>query len=178
MQTLFSLALNGDKTAESVLHSILRRIAWALCRKGGLGGTHVDWEEIAQDAGRRFFAAGLHQFRNEGSEFAYLYSIVRTTFLQEVRRNVRHRVVHRAVDHEVETVAHDPDAMLDVQSILRKLPTSEACLLEKVFLHEVSYAVLAVESGILESSVRVRVTRCLRHAKEAAKDTASTRPKV
>jgi RNA polymerase sigma factor (sigma-70 family) len=164
MRNLFAQALEGSRSAQHEIDAIIRRIAKAVCRGKGPGGADVDWEDIAQEASRRFFAVGLHQFRGHGSEEGFLYAIVRSTVLQAARRAARRRDHERLGEHEEVAAAHNPGTAVDVRTILRKLPAECAWLLEQVFLQGIPYAELAAELGMLDSSVRVRVSRCLRRA--------------
>jgi RNA polymerase sigma factor (sigma-70 family) len=169
MATLFEAARAGDRRATSEILGILRAFARTVCRFGGPSGSRdADWEDVAQEAARRFFESGLRRYRGQGSESSYLYSIVRTTVLEVARASGRRN--RREAAQEVETVAPptDPLARLEVGAILRQLPESCRDLLLKVFLGDASYAQLAGEYGIAESSVRTRMTRCLRQAREMA----------
>jgi RNA polymerase sigma factor (sigma-70 family) len=168
MRKLFEQAIRGDKTAQSEIDGVIRRIARAVCRRGGPGGTGVDWEDIAQEASSRFFAVGIHQYRGHGSAEGYLYAVVRSTVVQAVRRDTRRRNREEtAVRHET-AAEPNPGHALDVRTLLAKLPPECARLLEQVYLHGVPYSEIAAELGMLESSVRVKVSRCLRRAMEIA----------
>jgi DNA-directed RNA polymerase specialized sigma24 family protein len=166
MRTQFEKARGGDPDAQAEIVAVIRSFARAVCRGGGPGGTACDWEDVAQEASRRFFAGGLERFRKAGSERSYLYAIVRTTVLELARRDARRqaREANSALDGV--GVVHDPTPVFDARAILRRLAEDCATLLERVFLQGTPYATLAGELNMLESSVRVRVSRCLRQARE------------
>jgi len=168
MGKLFERVLSGDPSAQSEVASILRRIARAVSRRGGPGGAEVDWEDVAQEAARRFFTTGIRQYRGEGSEEGYLFAIVRSTVLQHVRSAERRRRRERDLVRSEPDPPRPPDSGFEIRRILMSLSPECADLLRRVFLEGVSYPELAEELGMLESSVRVRVSRCLRKAMEIA----------
>ncbi len=167
MRPLFQQARLGDRAAQAEIDQTIRRIARAVCRRGGPGGAEVDWEDVAQEASARFFSVGLHQFSGTGSEEGYLFAIVRSTVLQAVRRATRRRNREQSLARE-DLVPHNPGHAIDVRNLLEKLPPECARLLEQVYLHGVPYSEIAAELDMLESSVRVKVTRCLRKAMDIA----------
>jgi DNA-directed RNA polymerase specialized sigma24 family protein len=57
---------------------------------------------------------------------------------------------------------------LDVAWILERLQEECRELLTRVFLHEVPYPQLANDLDLAESSVRAKVSRCVRRARELA----------
>jgi len=168
MGKLFDHVLRGDPVAQAETTAIIRRIARAVSRRGGPGGVDVNWEDVAQDAARRFFTVGIHQFRGGGAEESFLYAIVRSTVLQAVRSATRRRQREQTSVSLERPLSLPPEGGLDVRMILAKLPPECGHLLEKVFLQGVPYSELAGELGMLESSVRVRVSRCLKKAMEIA----------
>lgn len=127
----------------------------------------MEWEDIAQEAGQRVFTVGLRQFRGTGSFEGYLYAVVRSTVLQSARSAGRRREREKKADL-VQTAPADPATGLDVRRLLSRM--SEECgrLLDLVFLRGVPYDRLAAEMDILESSVRAKVSRCLRKAMDIA----------
>lgn len=168
MGKLFERALRGDALAQSEIHRIVRRIARVACLPGGPGGVDVDWEDVAQEAARRFFSVGIRQYRGDGSEESYLFGIVRATVLQSVRSATRRRQREQAPVSPEQAASRPQDQCLDVRKILDRLSPECARLLEQAFLQDVPYPDLAAEMGILEASVRVKVSRCLRKAMEIA----------
>jgi RNA polymerase sigma factor (sigma-70 family) len=147
------------------VHRILRDFARQVCRGGGPhGALDTDWEDVAQEASRTFFDVGLHQYRGTGSERSYLYSVVRMTAIQISRRAWRRR--RREEASVVQPVDRsNPNARLDVVKILAALSQECRELIERVFLHGESYGVLATELGLAESSVRSRLSRCVKAAR-------------
>jgi len=165
MSGLFERALQGDANAVREIHGAIRGIARASCHRGGPGGVHVEWEDVAQDAARRFFGVAIFRFRESGSEMGYLRAIVRTTMLQMIRSETRRVRRETGVYADVPTTSHNPGPAIDVRRVLSRLPDECAEILRRVFLEGVSYATLAAELNMLESSVRTRVSRCLRRAR-------------
>lgn len=173
MRELFERAAAGDSSAQEELAGEIRRIARAVCRGKGPGGADVDWEDVAQEASSHFFAVAIHQFRKRGAETSYLYAIVRTTFLQILRSSSRRRDRENQAPPP-ETPRHNPDTGIDVRRLLSRISSECADLLERVFLHGEAYSALAAELDMLESSVRTKVSRCLRRARMAATEGEAT----
>jgi RNA polymerase sigma factor (sigma-70 family) len=166
MQEQFQRARDGDPDAQAEIAAVIRSFARTVCRGGGPGGVACDWEDVAQEASRRFFARGLARFRKVGSERSYLYAIVRTTVLELARHDARRKAREAGSAAAEADVMHDPTPAFDARAILRRLAEDCATLLERVFLRGTPYSTLAAELNMLESSVRVRVSRCLRQARE------------
>lgn len=167
MRELFDRALAGDASAQESIAETIRRIARAVCTRGGPGGATEDWEDVSQEANRRFFSVAINQQRKPGSEESYLFAIVHSTFLKALRAASRRR------DRELHSASQptelpNPDLQIDVRWILARLSDECANLLDRVYLHGDSYSALAAELDILESSVRTRVSRCLKRAKRLA----------
>lgn len=174
MPGLFDRVRNGNDAAHQEVDAILRRMARALCRGGGPGGAAVDWEDVAQEASRHFFERAIHQYAGRGSEEGFLLRIVRTTVLQIVRAEARRQRREEATAPTDTTERVDATVALDVQRILSRLPEECGSLLERVYLLGESYGNLARELEMLESSVRTKVSRCLRRARELAAGEASS----
>ena len=171
-------AQRGERWAEDLLASEVAVLARIVCAKGqapDLGG--LDWEDVSQEACQRFFAVGLHRYRGDGSVRSYLYSIVKVTMLQMLRGASRRRIREQAaVDPE-----GGPNSLLlpdqndevgqrrrSVQRILAALGPECQELIVAMFLQGASYREVAEESGLAESSVRSKLSRCLRRAREQA----------
>lgn len=131
----------------------------------------LDAEDLAQEASRRFFTVGIHQYRGQGSEKSFLYSIVKATCIDIWRRVDRRKRLWEGQD-PVETETHEnPDAKVEVDLILARLDPDARALLQRVYLDGASYAELAAELGLEESSVRAKVSRILRRSRELANPT-------
>jgi RNA polymerase sigma factor (sigma-70 family) len=168
MAGLFERSLRGDTVAQAEIHENIRRIARAICARGGPADVDLDWEDVAQEASRLFFNVGIRQYRGVGTEESFLFGIVRTTVLQVVRGAARRRQREMVPGALRENVARLHEHRIDVQLILRRLDPECARLLERVFLQDVPYPILSDELGIQESAVRARVSRCLRKGREIA----------
>jgi len=168
LRQFFMNALNGDAAARSQIVDVIRQLARAVCRGGGPGGAAVDWKDVAQEASRRFFTVGLRRRTKRGSERSYLYTMVRSTVLQIVRSEARRRRREESAGEEVAGQNHDPEAGFDVRAILAAISEDCGHLLKSVFLQGTTYAELAGDLDIPESSLRVEVGRCLREARDVA----------
>lgn len=169
MGGLIERAQRGDSAAQSEIHQIIRRIARAISARGGPSGAVLDWEDVAQEASRRFFVTGIRQYRGDGSEESFFFGIVRTTVLQLARSAMRRR------EREIldpgplgANVVASQEHRIDAQLILRRLDSDCARLLDQVYLQDVPYPELADALGVQENTLRVRVSRCLRKAMEIA----------
>ena len=149
---------------------LIRQLSRAACARGGPATADVDWEDVAQDACRRFFSVGIEQFRKSGSERSFLYTIVRSAVIQIVRGEARRRVREEASIQPRVVSPHDPLPKFDVAKILGLLSEECRAVLTRVFLRGEPYSSLASDLGILESSVRTKVTRCLRRARQATEE--------
>jgi len=167
MGELFNAARAGGAEAIEEVHRLVRVFARQICRGGGPpGAPGVDWEDVAQEAGRKLLALGLGQFRGDGSERSYLYSVVKATVL-EMARSAARRLRREDRAASISPVRpFDPGARLDVQSILAALGPPCRDIIERVLLRDEPYAAVAQDLGLAESSVRARLSRCLRRARE------------
>jgi len=165
---LFDAVRRGESWAERQVMEELERFARHICHSGSSLSAEMDPEDLAQEAARRFFTVGLEQYRGGGSEGSYLYSIVKSMLVQAARTRRRRLKREDVVAPVDESHVEDPDPKLEVGLLLRRL--GEACreLLQRVFLDETPYPVLAADLDLAESSVRAKVSRCLRRAREAA----------
>jgi RNA polymerase sigma factor (sigma-70 family) len=168
MDGVFERALRGERAAQSKIHQTIRRMAKAICAHRGPKRVDLDWEDVAQEASRRFFTAGIGQYCGRGTEESFLFGIVRTTVLQISRGATRRRQREADPGALGANVSHPAEHRLDARWILSRLDEECAQLLERVYLHDMPYAVLAAELGLREGAIRVRVSRCLRKAMEIA----------
>jgi len=165
MLGLIERALQKDSAAEREIHDMIRRIARTSCRRNGTSNVNLDWEDVAQEAGRRFFEISIHKYRGEGSEEGYVRAIVRTTMLQVLRSEKRR---NQRESHIELRLLQPPNAetLIDVSAVLKKLSDECAELLVRLYLAGDTYTSLASEMEMLESSVRTRASRCLRRARK------------
>jgi len=161
-----------DPDAQTKADRVIRRFARLVCRGGGPpGAPDMDWEDVAQEAGRKLYSVGLDQYRGGGSESSYLYSIVKATVIQMARstdRRQRREATLASNDPTPRSI--DPVPMLDVGRVLAALDPNCRELVERFFLFDETHADLAQELGLAESSVRARLSRCLKRARTIATD--------
>ncbi len=163
-------ARQGDRAAQQQLLVLVQRFARHVCSRLSAGWeAEFDAEDLAQESFTRLLTTGLGQYAARGSEESYLYALVRTTMLMRVRSAERRKRREEAALPEPASGTRTDsisDDRLQVDSILAQL--DEACrqLLRRVFLEEVPYSRLASELALAEASVRSRVSRCLRRARE------------
>ena len=166
--SLIEAARAGERWAEEEIIRLIGVFARHLCRGSGTPESPVpEWEEVAQEASRRFFAMRLHRFPADGPLRSYLYTIVKGTRIQ-LHRSMARRLRRDAValpDSEggAGSVAETRTLLF---RILRTLPDSCRGLLERLFFDGASHAEIASGLGLVESSVRSRATRCLQKARE------------
>jgi DNA-directed RNA polymerase specialized sigma24 family protein len=65
-------ARNGQSWASDEIMRLIRELARYVCGGRSIpGAPEIDWEDLAQEASRRFFQKGIHQYQGTGSERAY-----------------------------------------------------------------------------------------------------------
>ena len=168
-------ARQAEEAATRALGEYVRELAREVCRHGShsaLGG--AEWEDVAQEAAIRVFSSGLQRYQGTGSARGYLYSIVKASLLQTIRAARRRRARETAA--EVVPALHGDHASdftdsssFDVSSLLERLEEKCRSLIERVFFEGAAYARLSEESGLAESSIRARVSRCLRRLRESTR---------
>jgi DNA-directed RNA polymerase specialized sigma24 family protein len=163
----FGRARAGDPAAHAELTRIVRGLARTICRGGGpAGAREIDWEDVAQESLRKLFATGLERYRGTGSETSYLFTLVKCTVI-EMSRSARRRQRRHELSLTGDATTHpNPGAGIDVEWILGRLSGECRELIERAFLHGQSYSSLAHEMGMAESSVRAKLSRCIRRARE------------
>ena len=171
VDTLIEAARHGERDAEEEIAQLIRAYSRHVCRSGASSNMpDIDWEDVAQEASRKFFAVGIKQFRPGGPVRSYLYSIVRTTFLELVRRSWR-----RKQREEQSTIMPAPPDNPETQTLLHRILSRlpEVCreLLARLYFDGATYAELAVELNLAESSVRARSSRCLGKARNLVSGT-------
>jgi RNA polymerase sigma factor (sigma-70 family) len=161
-------ARQGASWAEAAIADAIRAFAQAISRgRGPMASASIDWEDVAQEASRRFFSRGMDQYRATGSEKGYLYTIVKATWIQLARSASRRRK-REEIANPIPSSPRDPNPRLELLDVLRRLDSTCQELLERVFFDGASYADLADELGLAESSVRSRITRCIQKARAIA----------
>lgn len=163
-------ARRGEPSAVREIATLIRGFARYLSGTDlrSAGASEIDWEDVAQEASRKFFAAGIHQYRG-GNERSYVYTVVKSTWIQLVRSALRRRGREKQVAADALTEApRPPEAVMKatVERILARLDGSCRELLERAFLDGVTYPELSAAMGLAESSVRSKVSRCIRRARE------------
>ncbi len=166
VNSLIEAARRGERDAEEEIAQLIRSYSRHVCRSGASSNMpDLDWEDVAQEASRRFFAVGITQFRPGGPVRSYLYSIVRTTFLELVRRTWRRQ--QREEQAAITPPPPDnPETQTLLHSILSRLPELCRELLQRLYFDGATYAELSLELNLAESSVRARSSRCLGKARD------------
>jgi len=165
----FAAARRGERWAQEEIQALIEGYARHVCRSAGDRlRADLSWEDVAQEAGARFFAVGLRQYGGQGSEESYLFTIVKSSLLQRARSADRRKKREEASTPMDRVAMPEGDDRLEAQSLLARL--DEACrdLLHSAFLLDIPYAQIADDLELAESSVRAKVSRCLRRARELA----------
>jgi RNA polymerase sigma factor (sigma-70 family) len=171
MASLFEGVRAGKSESISELHRTLRTLARQVCRGGGPPGTPaIDWEDVAQECGRKLLAVGLDQYSGDGSERSYLYSVVRATVLEMARAASRRRCREVISVSNGPVPARDPNLEMDIRKILDALDPACREVIERVVLQDEPYADVARDLGMAESSVRGKLCRCLARARGIASE--------
>jgi RNA polymerase sigma factor (sigma-70 family) len=171
MADLFEAAGAGDPAAQAEIARLVRGFARQVCRGGGPSGSmDSSWEDVAQEASRKIFTTGLARFRGMGTERSFLYSVVRLTVIQMSRTANRRNRREEALPPPPRSHERSPDWRIDVMKILSRLPQDCRELMGRVFLSGEMYCDLAKELRLEESSVRSRVSRCLKQARQITEE--------
>ncbi len=170
MADLFEAARAGDSAAQAEIARLVRAFARQVCRGGGPSGSlDSSWEDVAQEACRKIFTTGLARFRGVGTEQSFLYSVVRLTVIQ-MSRSANRRLRREETRSPIPSPQDGPDSRIDVLKILSRMPSDCRQLMERVFLSGDAYRDLAQELGLEESSVRSRLSRCLKRARQITEE--------
>lgn len=168
---LFERVRSGDRTAQAELCELARAFARQICRGGGPpGALDVGWEDVAQEALRKLWSVGIDRYRGTGSAKSYVYTIVKSTMIAMSRSARRRQAREDATTHGATSVNPNPGDRLDVERILARLSDDCRGLLERAFLYGSPYCDLARDLGMEESSVRAKLSRCIRKARLMAQE--------
>lgn len=163
----FAAAVRGEDWAQESLVEEIRDLAQRVCRSLRQSWPEsFDWEDVAQEAARHLFAYALERYRGEGSERSYLYTVIRVTLLQMLRETRRRKAREESVGSEsAAPVEPDSDRVL-ARSLIERSDPECRDLLREVFFDGTPYRTLAEQRHLAESSVRSKVSRCLRKLRE------------
>lgn len=126
----------------------------------------LDWEDIAQEATARVLTVGAEQFHGRGSARGFLYKVVKTTLLMALRASGRREQRERSyVDEQETSHGAGSHAGIDVEVILGRLDTACREIVTAMFLDGITVRAFARAKRIEESTVRSRMSRCLRRAR-------------
>lgn len=168
-------ARRGQASDAAELAAIVRVLAERIARSGrGPALDGVDWEDVAQEATLRLLSTSA-TYRGSGSVQGYVYTTVKTCLLQGLRGHRRRRRREResaraAPSSEGNANAADAasrhEGRRELEEVLGALGPECRTLVEQVFFLGTSYARLAAEAGQAESSIRAKLSRCLRRVRE------------
>lgn len=133
----------------------LRRYAWALL------GDHARADDLVQDTLERALSR-LHLWRRGSDLRAWLFSIMHSIYVNEIRRSRRWaRVIIDGVEPDSAPAAHhdEPMALHDMLSALARLPDEFRTVVLLVGLEEMSYYEAAKVLGIPVGTVMSRLAR-------------------
>ena len=165
----FAAARRGERWAQEEIQRLIEGFARHVChRAGDRLRADLSWEDVAQEAGARFFAVGLAQYGGQGSEESFLFTIVKSSLLQRARSADRRKKREEIASPADRVAMPDGHARLEAESLLARLDDACRDLLRKAFLQDVPYAELAQQMSMAESSVRAKLSRCLGRARELA----------
>ena len=168
---LFDRLKAGDRSAQTELCDLARAFARQICRGGGPpGAPDVAWEDVAQESLRKLLSGGLDRYRATGSPKSYLYTIVKSTMIAMSRSARRRAAREEASAHGPTATPAHPGHAIEVHQILAMLSGDCRALLERAFLHGATYPELARDLGLEESSVRAKLSRCIRKARLMVQD--------
>jgi RNA polymerase sigma factor (sigma-70 family) len=130
----------------------------------------LDWEDIAQEATARVLTVGVEQYDGRGSARGFLYRVVKTTLLMALRASGRREHRERSyVEAQEPHQGASPHARIDVEALLGRLDVACRELVAAMFLDGVTVRAFARAKRVEESTVRSRMSRCLRRARELSR---------
>jgi RNA polymerase sigma-70 factor (ECF subfamily) len=132
-------------------------------------------EDVLAETFARAFAARERAFTTEGSLRAWLYTIAANLVADELRRQERAsraqwRLVNRVTPEASEVGVATDQALL---SALEQLPAEQREALLLLAWGELSYAEIAVVTGVAIGTVRSRLNRARSHVRAALDASAS-----
>ncbi len=159
-------ARRGESWAEEEIARLIRIFARHVCGANRLAGIpELDWEDVAQEAGHRFFTTGIERFRSGNSGRSYLYAFVKRAYLHLSRGAWRRKQREQKVE-PADNEPPNPEVRTVLYGILERLSDSCRTLLQRLYFDGAPYNELAGELELAESSVRARASRCMRKAKD------------
>jgi RNA polymerase sigma-70 factor (ECF subfamily) len=164
--SLVEASRRGEGWAQEEVMRLIRSFARYLCRgRSTSAEPEPEWEDVAQEAARRFFTSGLAHFKTGGPERSYVYTIVKAARIQ-IYRSMSRRSRRESAAAREDVTPPPAETRTLLFRVLSRIPDTCRELLERVFFDGSSHAELAQELGLAESSVRSRLTRCLQRARE------------
>lgn len=173
-RTQFEAALTTE------VYTAAWRYAWRLAA-GGRGGCQQDAEDLLQEA----LAQAWRQFgqlRDRGQFKAWLLSIIRTRYLNQLRMARRRPRVEGEPAAELRSGAEEQDLLqLEARAALSRIPEPERELLSLFYLEGLSLEATGVVVGLSARVVRQRLYRArqsLRRAweQQVASENAALQP--
>jgi RNA polymerase sigma-70 factor, ECF subfamily len=147
--------MDSQRRFESLLGEAAYQAAWRFAR--GLAGSHAEAEDVLQDALIRAYR-GLDSLRDEARFKGWLLSIVRTVYIDRLRRE---RARPQAVCEPPPYVAvPDADPLSPaVAEAMARLPQAQQQLLALFYLEGLSLTETGQALGIRPHAVRQRLFR-------------------
>lgn len=163
-------ARRGDQAAwESLYRAIYPRLrSYALARAGPTGAEDLVNETMARAV------AGIGRFRWQASGFdAWLFGILRRVWLEQSRREDRHRRIHAELVHDFREPGEDLDRADDyraVRTAFAQLSPPEQELLELRLISGLSADDVARVLGKRPGAVRTAQSRALANLRALIED--------
>lgn len=174
MATLFERARQGDTAATAEMLRLARAFSRRMCSGGSPRSLpELDPEDVAQEVLCRLLQSGADQYSGAGSESSYIYTVVKCTVIQMARSAERRRQREDSVAAHASPATPTPERRLDLQQILEKLDPVCRALIERILFRDEPYAMIAEELKLNESSIRSRMHRCLKRARDLAGEKSS-----
>jgi RNA polymerase sigma-70 factor (ECF subfamily) len=165
LSAAMALALAGDGAAYRALLEKLAALARRYVRHA-LGRRHgrdaSDCEDVVQEI---LLAVHAKRHTHDPARFflPWFYAIARYKVIDEIRRlEAARQTVAYSEELEIEAVADNPGARMDVQRLLTELPEKQRKVLAMVKLDGLSVEEASGRTGYSAADVRVSVHRALK----------------
>lgn len=168
-ELLWRVASKGDREAFARLYrSFSPRIRAFLI---GWGASIAQADDIIQEAMLTVWRKAQRFDRSRAGSATWVFTIARNRFIDLVRKQARPEPQPEDPAYLGAPLSPEQERLHDRQAVvalLATLPSEQAAALSQIYLHGKTYAQVALEAAVPESTVKTRVRLALRRLRENA----------